>query len=131
MNFYVSFKPIDELKKYIFNVKKQFTIDVINIFKEYRYSIKENNNNKFKEILINRKIENLLDYSVSRKFDNIIYSNPYLGEETLFNLLSRIQSKSIQYEFIFLTEYEKNKEFYKYFDKIIFYLEIKKMRIFN
>jgi len=130
MNFYVSFKPIDELKKYIFNVKKQFTIDVINIFKEYRYNIKENNN-KFKEILINRKIENLLDYSISRKFDNIIYSNPYLGEETLFNLLSRIQSKSIQYEFIFLTEYEKNKEFYKYFDKIIFYLEIKKMRIFN
>ena len=129
MNFYISFKPIDELRKYVFNVKKQFTIDIVNIFREYKYNIEENN--KFKEILINKKIENLIDYCVSRKIDNIIYSNPHLREESLYNLINYIHSKSPQYQFIFLTEYQKNKEFYKYFDKILFYLEIKKMRIFN
>jgi hypothetical protein len=129
VNFYVTFKTINELKKNVFSVRKQHIIDIQNIFKEIGYTIGDEN--PIKESIINKKIEKSLLYSINRNIPIVIYSNPWLTEETVINLLKWIESHNPYCQFILLTNKGENEDYYKFFDRVLFFLEIKKMRIFK
>ena len=130
MKFYITIEGTTKLKRSFLNLKLFSIINVSEILEEYGYTYSTIDD--YGAFIVSKKINNLIkSYSKSKRIRGIIYSNPTLGEciiPNLFNSLNEIENIS---EVVLMDDYNlpKLNNLYEYFNEIIFFPSIKKIRL--
>jgi hypothetical protein len=130
MKFYITIEGTTKLKRSFLNLKLFSIINVSEILEEYGYTYSTIDD--YGAFIVSKKINNLIkSYSKSKRIRGIIYSNPTLGEcviPNLFNSLNDIENIS---EVVLMDDYNlpKLNNLYEYFNEIIFFPSIKKIRL--
>jgi hypothetical protein len=130
MKFYVTTEGVVKIKKSILNLKLFSIINVPEILEKngYTYSTIDD----YGSFIISDKINTMMKcYSKSKRIRGIFYSNPSINEELLPNLFQTVNELENITEIVLLDDYHipKLKHLYSYFDEIIFYPSIKKIRL--
>jgi len=130
MKFYITIEGIAKLKRSFLNLKLYFIINVSELLKEYEYSY--DTIDEYGIFIINDKILSLIkNYVKSKRIRGIIYTNEYLNEDTIENLFDTLEPIEKIQDIVLLDDYNipKLKDYYKYFNEIIFFPSIKKIRL--
>jgi hypothetical protein len=130
MKFYVTAENIQKLKRSFLNLKLFFIIDVNQILEDYGYTY--STIDEYGSFIINEKINSLIaNYSKSKRIRGIIYSNSNLNIDVINNLKEKIDKLKQINEFVLIDEYNipRLQCFYNYFNEIIFFPSIKKIRL--
>jgi len=130
MKFYITVEGTTKLKRSFLNLKLFSIINVAEILEEHGYTYSTIDD--YGAFIVSTKINNLIkSYSKSKRIRGIIYSNPTLCEKiipNLFNSLNKIENIS---EVVLMDDYNLPKlgNLYEYFNEIIFFPSIKKIRL--
>lgn len=130
MKFYITVEGTNKLKRSFLNLKLFSIINVPEILEEYGYTYSSIDD--YGSFIVSTKINDLIKtYAKSKRIRGIIYSNPVLSEcviPNLFNSLSKIENIS---EVVLMDDYNipKLNYLYEYFNEIIFFPSIKKVRL--
>lgn len=130
MKFYVTIEPTNKLKKSFLNLKIFSIIDVELILEEHGYTY--STIDEYGSFIVSKYIEDLIkSYSKSKRIRGIIYSNPYLSEESLNNLFNNINENQNLTDIILFDDYNvpKLEDIYYMFDEIVYFPSIKKIKI--
>jgi len=130
MKFYVTTEGIQKLKRSFLNLKLFSIIHVPEILEKYGYTYE--NIDKYGVFIVSNKINDLIkSYAKSKRIRGIIYSNPTVDEELIPNLFDTLKDLETINEVVLLDDYHlpKLKHLYPYFDEIIFFPSIKKIRL--
>ena len=132
MKFYVTTEGIQKLKRSFLNLKLFSIIHVPEILDKYDYTYE--NIDEYGAFIVSNKINDLIkSYSKSKRIRGIIYSNPIVNEKLIPNLFDNLKDLETINEIVLLDDYHlpKLKRLYPYFDEIIFFPSIKKIRLFE
>lgn len=130
MKFYVTVEDNQKLKKSFLNLKLFSIIYIPDILEQYGYTYSTIDD--YGSFIISNQITDLIrSYAKSKRIRGIIYSNPNINEEVLpniFETLSEIENIS---EVVLFDDYNvpRLQHLYNYFDEILFFPSIKKIRL--
>jgi len=130
MKFYVTTECTKKLKRSFLNLKLFSIIHVPSILEQYGYTY--DTIDEYGSFIISNKINSLIKfYSKSKRIRGIIYSNPTLNKELIPNLFESLEYLESITEIVLMDDYHlpKLKHLYLYFDEIIFFPSIKKVRL--
>jgi len=130
MKFYITIEGLPKLKRSFLNLKLYSIINVPHILSElgYTYSTVDN----YGSFIINKKILDLINSHIkSKRVRGIIYSNPNLSESIIGNLFDELEPNSEISDLVLLDDYNvpRLEAYYQYFNEIIFFPSIKKIRL--
>ena len=130
MKFYVTVEGVPKLKRSFLNLKLFSIISVPDILLQFGYTY--STIDEYGSFIVSKKINNLIKTHVkSKRIRGIIYSNPNMNEELLPNIFNIVEEiEGISY-IVLMDEYNvpKLNHLYSYFDEIIFFPSIKKIRL--
>lgn len=130
MKFYVTTEGVQKLKRSFLNLKLFSIIHVPDILKKYKYDY--DNIDEYGSFIVSNRINDLIiNYSKSKRIRGIIYSNPELNEKLIPNLFETLEHLDSVTEIVLMDDYyvPRLKEIYPYFDEIIFFPSVKKVRL--
>jgi len=130
MKFYVTIENTQRLKKTLLNLKLFSIIYIPEILEEYGYTYSTIDD--YGSFIISNHITELIkSYSKSKRIRGIIYSNPEFNEDILKNIFETIKNIESISEIVLLDDYNVPKLtiLYPYFDEIVFFPSIKKIRL--
>jgi len=130
MKFYITVENNIRLKRSFLNLKIFSIISVSDILEEYGYTY--NTIDEYGSFIVSKKILSLIQsYSKSKRIRGIIYSNQQLNENSLKILLDTLKENKNISNVVLLDDYNmpKLKHLYKFFDEIIFFPSVKKIRL--
>ena len=130
MKFYITVEGVPKLKRSFLNLKLYSIINVSDILDDYQYTYETID--EYGIFIVNERILQLIrNYVKSKRIRGIIYSNEFLNEETINNLFDTLEDMEKIQDIVLLDDYNvpKLKEFYPYFNEIIFFPSVKKIRL--
>lgn len=130
VKFYITTEGVTKLKRSFLNLKLYSIINISELLENHGYSY--NTIDQYGIFIINNKIFSLINnYVKSKRIRGIIYSNEYLTENTIENLFDTLESLEKIQDIVLLDDYNvpRLKEYYKYFNEIIFFPSVKKIRL--
>ena len=130
MKFYVTIEGTPRLKKSFLNLKLFSIIYIPEILEKYGYTY--STIDEYGSFIISTYIDDLIrTYAKSKRIRGIIYSNPSLTEEILPNLFDTLENIETISEVVLLDDYNVPKltYIYSYFDEIVFFPLVKKIRL--
>lgn len=130
MKFYITIEGIPRLKRSFLNLKLYSIINVSEILEENGYTYETIN--EYGTFIVNERIMTLIQsYMKSKRIRGIIYSNEYLGRETVENLFDTLEPYTKIQNIVLLDDYNlpKLKEYYSLFNEIIYFPSVKKVRL--
>lgn len=130
MKFYVTVEGMQKLKRSFLNLKLFSIIDVPEILEDHGYTY--STIDEYGSFIVSNKITSLIkSYSRSKRIRGIIYSNPILSEEVIPNLFNALTDMDEISDVVLMDDYNMPKlnSLYEYFDEIIFFPSIKKVRL--
>lgn len=130
MKIYITVENRQRLKRSFLNLKMYSIISVDQILDEYEY--KYDTLDEYNTFIVNSKLLDMFNSKIkSKRNRGIIYSNPYLDEDILKNLIEKLNEYDKVTEIVLLddTNIPKLKHLYGYFDEIIFFPSVKKVRL--
>lgn len=130
MKFYVTTEGTPKLKRSFLNLKLFSIIYVPEILEKYNYTYE--NIDDYGAFIVSNKINDLISsYSKSKRIRGIIYSNPTLNEDLIYNLFETLKDLESVSEIVLLDDYylPKLKHLYPNFDEIVFFPSVKKIRL--
>lgn len=130
MKFYITVENIAKLKRSFLNLKLYSIIDIPSILEEYGY--RYDNISEYGSFIINEKINSLIStYIKSKRIRGIIYTNENLNRDIINNLFDTLEPLGKIQDIVLLDDYNvpKLKPFYEYFNEVIFFPSIKKVRL--
>lgn len=130
MKFYITVEGIPKLKRSFLNLKLYSIINVSDILDDYQYNYETID--EYGIFIVNERILQLIkNYVKSKRIRGIIYSNEFLNEDTVNNLFDTLEDIEKIQDIVLLDDYNipKLKEFYPYFNEIIFFPSVKKIRL--
>lgn len=131
MNFYFTYVSYEKLKKLVFNTRNQIIINIPEIKEKYGFTNNLDETSKhIKNFLILEEINRKFLYATKKK-SNIIYIDPEISESSLYMLLKHIEKHWPKFETILLTHEGKNQSVYYFFNRVQFFIEIKKLKVFS
>jgi hypothetical protein len=130
MKFYVTIEGTQRLKKSLLNLKLFSIIYIPDILEQhgYTYSVIDD----YGAFIISTQINELIKtYAKSKRIRGIIYSNPIINEDLLPNLFETLAELNTITQIVLLDDYNVPKltHLYSYFDEIVFFPSIKKIRL--
>lgn len=127
MNLYITREPREKLKKAFLNMRKQHVIDVQEIIENFGYTEPLDSYSGF---LVNEEIKNQIkQVSRANRAHSIIYSNANLNEEIIRFLIFFINENTEIDDVYFLTEENRDEEYYELFNGVSIFPVIKKIHI--
>jgi len=130
VKFYVTTEGIQKLKRSFLNLKLFSIINVTDILAKYNYNYETIND--YESFIVSNKINDLITtYSKSKRIRGIIYSNPSVNKHVITSLYDTLEKLESISELVLLDDYNvpKLKHLYPYFDEIIYFPSIKKIRL--
>lgn len=130
MKFYVTIEGITKLKRSFLNLKLFSIIYIPEILEEYGYTY--STIDEYGSFIVSKHIQSLIKtHSKSKRIRGIIYSNPSMDAQILPNLFETLEENEMITEVVLLddTNIPKLKYLYPYFDEIVFFPSIKKIRL--
>ena len=130
MKFYVTSEGIQKLKRSFLNLKLYAIINVSEILEECGYSY--DTIDEYGIFIVNEKIMSLIqNYIKSKRIRGIIYTNEYLQKETIENLFDTLEPYDKIQDIVLLDDYNipKLTKFYPFFNEVIFFPSVKKIRL--
>jgi len=130
MKFYVTTEGSQKLKRSFLNLKLFSIINVSDILNKFNYDYETIND--YESFIVSNRINDLIHtYSKSKRIRGIIYSNPSINEGTIMSLYDTLDKLDSVSELVLLDDYNipKLKKLYPYFDEIIYFPSIKKIRL--
>jgi hypothetical protein len=130
MKFYITIEGIPRLKRSFLNLKLYSIINVSEILEEYGYNYETID--EYGVFIMNEKILALMQsYMKSKRIRGIIYSNEFIGRETIENLFDTLEPFERVQDIVLLDDYNvpKLKEHYPLFNEIIYFPSVKKVRL--
>jgi hypothetical protein len=130
MKFYLTVENITKLKRSFLNLKLFSIIDIPSILEEYGYTYETIDD--YSSFIISNHISNLIKcYAKSKRIRGIIYSNALISPEIIPNLFDMLAKNENITEVVLLDDYNvpKLKYLYPYFDEVIFFPSIRKIRL--
>lgn len=130
MKIYITIENRQRLKRSFLNLKMYSIISVEQILNEYGYTY--DTLDEYNTFIVNSKLLELFTSQIkSKRNRGVIYSNPYLSEDVLKNLIITLNKFNKVNEIVLLddTNVPKLKHLYKHFDEIIFFPAVKKVRL--
>ena len=121
---------VPKLKRSFLNLKLYSTIDVSEILDDYGYSYETID--EYGIFIVNETIIKLIEnYVKSKRIRGIIYSNEFLSSGTIENLFDTLEPMEKIQDIVLLDDQNvpKLKKYYNYFNEIIFFPSIKKIRL--
>lgn len=130
MKFYVTIEGVSKLKRSFLNLKLYSLINVPKILSDlgYTYSTID----EYGIFIANKKITSLVSsYIKSKRTRGIIYSNPDISESVIENLFDEMETIEQISDIVLMDDYyvPKLKAFYPFFNEIVFFPSIKKVRL--
>jgi len=128
MNLYITLEDKSKLKKAFLNLRKQQIIDVNDVITELGYNPEKVDD--YASFIVNEKIKKIIGSTASgKKMQSIIYVNEKLDDLVIRELVNYCQEHTPLDKIVFLTEKNKNEDFYELFEEILFFPSIKKVHI--
>jgi hypothetical protein len=130
MKFYITVEGVPKLKRSFLNLKLYSTIDVSEILDDFGYSYETID--EYGIFIVNETIIKLIEnYVKSKRIRGIIYSNEFLSAGTIENLFETLEPMTKIQDIVLLDDQNvpKLKKYYNYFNEIIFFPSIKKIRL--
>ena len=130
MKFYVTTEGTQKLKRSFLNLKLFSIIHVSSILEQYGYTY--STIDEYGSFIVSNKINSLIKtYSKSKRIRGIIYSNIDINEDIIPNLFESLEHLDSITEIVLMDDYylPKLKHLYTYFDEIIFFPSVKKIRL--
>lgn len=130
MKFYITVEGVPKLKRSFLNLKLYAIIDVPDILKEHGYDYESID--EYGAFIVNEKILALIqNYMKSKRIRGIIYSNDNLNKGIIENLFDTLETYEKIQDIVLLDDYNipRLREFYPYFNEIIFFPSVKKVRL--
>lgn len=130
MKLFITIENAEKLKRSFINLKLYSVIYVPEILEQHGYTYETIDD--YSSFIISNYINSLIKtYSRSKRIRGIFYSNPSLNEEVLPNIFETIAELNTISEVVLIDDYNvpKLKPIYHYFDEIIFFPTIKKVRL--
>ncbi len=130
MKFYVTTEGIQKLKRSFLNLKLFSIIHVPEILDKYGYTY--DTIDDYGSFIVSNRINDLIkSYTKSKRIRGIIYSNPTINEDLIPNLFEMLEDLEPITDVVLLDDYHlpKLKHLIPYFDEVIFFPSIKKIRL--
>lgn len=130
MKVYITIEGVPKLKRSFLNLKLYSIISISEILEEYKYDY--NTIDEYGAFIISEKIINLINnYSKSKRIRGIIYSNEFMNKDVIENIFDALEPIEKIRDIVLLDDYNvpKLKEYYTFFNEIIFFPSVKKVRI--
>lgn len=130
MKFYVTIEGTQRLKKSFLTLKLFSIIYIPDILEEHGYTY--STIDEYGSFIISNHIDNLIkSYAKSKRIRGIIYSNPDLNENILPNIFESLKDLDTVSQIVLMDDYNVPKltYMYPYFDEILFFPSIKKIRL--
>lgn len=130
MKFYITVEGIPKLKRSFLNLKLYSIINVSEILNDYGYDYESID--EYGIFIVNEKIMKLIaNYVKSKRIRGIIYSNEFLSLPTIENLFDTLEPIEKIQDIVLLDDYNvpKLEDHYKFFNEIIFFPSVKKIRL--
>lgn len=130
MKFYVTTEGVQKLKRSFLNLKLFSIISVPEILEKYKYTY--DTIDEYGSFIVSNRINDLITtYSKSKRIRGIIYSNPLVNEDLIPNLYETLEGLDTITELVLLDDFNLPKlpHLYPYFDEIIYFPSIKKVRL--
>jgi len=130
MKFYVTTEGVQKLKRSFLNLKLFSIIPVPEILEKYKYTY--DTIDEYGSFIVSNRINDLITtYSKSKRIRGIIYSNPLVNEDLIPNLYETLEDLDTITELVLLDDFNLPKlaHLYPYFDEIIYFPSIKKVRL--
>jgi len=130
MKFYITIEGIPKLKRSFLNLKLYSIINISEILADHKYSY--DTIDDYGAFIVSEKIIELIKtYVRSKRIRGIIYSNEFLNKSVIENLFDVLEPMDRIRDVVLLDDYNvpKLEEFYPYFNEIIFFPSIKKVRL--
>jgi|AntAceMinimDraft_7_1070363.scaffolds.fasta_scaffold00227_13 hypothetical protein len=131
MKLYVTTHSFEKIKESFMNLRSFYFIDVDQIIKSFNYRRSELT--KTGIFIVNDKIkEKLASAAKSKRYEDIVYINNELDEESINNLNTFIEDFPVITESILIEEDDTNpNKFQKFFKEILFFPTGKKIKIYE
>lgn len=130
MKFYITVEGVPKLKRSFLNLKLYSIINVSEILEEHGYEYESID--EYGIFIVNEKIIKLINnYVKSKRIRGIIYSNENLSKNTIENLFDTLEPIPKIQDIVLLDDYNvpKLQKYYDYFNEIIFFPSVKKVRL--
>lgn len=130
MKFYITSEGVPKLKRSFLNLKLYSIIDVSEILDDYGYSYETID--EYGVFIVNETITKLIEnYVKSKRIRGIIYSNGFLTADTIENLFDALEPMEKIQDIVLLDDQNvpRLKKYYNYFNEIIFFPSVKKIRL--
>lgn len=130
MKFYITIEGVPKLKRSFLNLKLYSIISVSEILSDHKYTY--DTIDEYGSFIISEKIIELINtYSKSKRIRGIIYSNEYLNQDVIVNLFDALEPLNRIRDVVLLDDYNvpRLKEYYPFFNEIIFFPSVKKVRL--
>ncbi|MDD5649257.1 MAG: hypothetical protein PHF86_02385 [Candidatus Nanoarchaeia archaeon] len=130
MKFYITVEGIQKLKRSFLNLKLYSVISVPEVLFDLGFTYNEMND--YKAFIVHQKLESLINnYVKSKRIRGIIYSNPNISSIIIENLFDELEKNERISDLVLLDDYNipKLQEYYEYFQEIIFFPSVKKIRL--
>lgn len=130
MKFYITVEGVPKLKRSFLNLKLYSIINVSEILADHGYDYESID--EYGIFIVNERIIKLItNYVKSKRIRGIIYSNEHLIKETIENLFDTLEPIEKIQDIVLLDDYNvpRLKEHYQYFNEIIFFPSVKKIRL--
>lgn len=130
MKFYITVEGVPKLKRSFLNLKLYSIINVSEILEDHGYEYETID--EYGVFIVNEKIIKLItNYVKSKRIRGIIYSNEYLNSNTIENLFDTLEPIEKIQDIVLLDDYNvpRLKEHYSYFNEVIFFPSVKKIRL--
>jgi hypothetical protein len=130
VKFYLTVENTTKLKRSFLNLKLFSIIYVPEILEEYGYTYSTIDD--YAAFIVSSHIQSMIKtQSKSKRIRGIIYSNPSINEEILPNLFETLEENELINEIVLLDDCNipKLQGLYHYFDEIVFFPSIKKIRL--
>ncbi|HPI81602.1 MAG TPA: hypothetical protein PK122_00010 [Candidatus Paceibacterota bacterium] len=130
MKFYITIEGIPKLKRSFLNLKLYSIISVSEILADHKYSY--DTIDDYGAFIVSEKIIELIKtYVRSKRIRGIIYSNEFLNKDVIENLFDVLEPMDRIRDIVLLDDYNvpRLEDYYPYFNEIIFFPSIKKVRL--
>jgi hypothetical protein len=130
MKFYITIEGVPKLKRSFLNLKLYSIISVSEILEEHRYTYETIDD--YGAFIVSEKIIDLINnYVKSKRIRGIIYSNEFLNGDVIENLFDTLEPMPKIRDIVLLDDYNvpRLQEYYNYFNEIIFFPSVKKVRL--
>jgi hypothetical protein len=130
MKFYITIEGTPKLKRSFLNLKLYSIISVSEILSEHGYTY--DTIDEYGAFIVNEKIIGMIKtYVKSKRIRGIIYSNEFLNGDVVENLFDTLEPMPKIRDIVLLDDYNvpRLKNYYGYFNEIIFFPSVKKVRL--